>query len=76
MIRARLGNGIFILGVDAENIKRLKQGEPIKVDLSDLGGSDTVVITYGNTMAEIQSELEVLFGPMPAAQPLGPKGEQ
>lgn len=71
MIRARLSNGMFILGIDAENVKRLKEGKPIMVSLAELGGSDDVCIMYGETMQAIADELERASGePLPAATPL------
>lgn len=62
MIRARLSNGAFLFGVDAENIKRLKAGMPLVIELSPMGGSDTVLIMYGETMGDIMAELEKVSG--------------
>lgn len=62
MLRARTNNGIFILGIDAENVKRLKAGKPILVSLAELGGQDDVLICYGDTLADLQRELEQAMG--------------
>jgi hypothetical protein len=62
MLRARLSNGVFILGIDAENVKRLKDGKPILVSLAELGGHDDVMIMYGDTLLDIQDELEQASG--------------
>lgn len=62
MLKARLSNGVFILGLDAENIKRLKEGKPVMVSLAALGGTDDVAIMYGETLADIQAELESASG--------------
>jgi hypothetical protein len=71
MIRARTSDGTFILGIDAENVKRLKQGKPIIVCLSELGGTDNVLIMYGDTLQDIQNELERASGqPLPEPTPL------
>jgi hypothetical protein len=71
MIRARASNGVFILGIDAENVRRLKAGMPIIVSLAELGGTDNVAIMYGETLADIQRELETATGsPLPKAQTL------
>jgi hypothetical protein len=71
MIRARLNHGLFILGIDAENVKRLKEGKPIMVSLAELGGSDDVCIMYGETMQAIAAELERASGaPLPPATPI------
>lgn len=71
MLRARLNNGPFILGIDAENVRRLQAGKPIIVSLAELGGTDDVVIMYGETLADIQKELETVQGaPLPKPTPL------
>lgn len=62
MLRARLSSGTFILGIDAENIERLKAGQPIVVSLAELGGTDDVVIMYGETLEAIAKELEKASG--------------
>ncbi len=62
MLRARLSSGEFILGLDAENIRRLQAGQPIVVSLAELGGTDDVIIMAGNTLADIQRELETASG--------------
>ena len=71
MIRARASDGTFILGIDAENVKRLKEGKPILVSLAELGGHDDVLIVYGNTLQDIVRELEEASGqPLPAPTPI------
>lgn len=70
MLRARLGNGLFILGLESENIRRLKAGEPIVVSLAQIGGTDDVMIMYGDTLQDIIDELERASGqPMPPSKP-------
>jgi hypothetical protein len=52
-------------------VKRLKEGKPIVVSLAEMGGKDDIVIMYGDTLADIQRELEAVSGePLPPAQPL------
>lgn len=66
MLRAVTNNGVFILGLDAENVRRLKAGQTIVVSLAELGGKDDVMIMYGETIADIQRELEhASGGPLP-----------
>lgn len=66
MLRARISDGTFILGIDAENVKRLKKGQPIIVCLAELGGTDDVLIMYGDTLQDIKNELEKISGkPLP-----------
>lgn len=71
MLRARMNDGVFILGIDAENVNRLKNGQPILVCLAELGGTDDVLIIYGETLKDIQNELEAATGqPFPEPQTL------
>ena len=71
MLRARLSNGLFIFGLDAENILRLTSGQPIMVSLAELGGTDDFAIMYGETLENIKRELEAAQGsPLPEAIPL------
>ena len=76
MLYARLSNGTFLLGLDAENVRRLQAGEPIEVDLRRLGGHDKLGLLYGEALADIEADLVKLTGgPLPPAQPLPPVGE-
>lgn len=71
MLRARTTNGVFILGLDAENIRRLQSGQPIMVSLAEMGGTDDVVIMAGNTLEDIKQEIEQAQGrPLPEPTPL------
>lgn len=71
MIRIRLSDGTFIFGVDAENVRRLKAGQPLNIDLTPLGGTDRLIVMYGETMADIVREIETATGQkLPPAQPL------
>lgn len=66
MLRARTSDGSFILGLDAENVRRLKKGKPILVRLPEMGGTDTVLLMYGETLADVRRELEQSIGrPLP-----------
>jgi hypothetical protein len=58
MLIARTSNGVMILGIDAENVRRLKAGQPILKSLAQFGGKDDIVIVYGETLADVQRELE------------------
>ena len=58
MLRARRHDGVFILGIAAENVRRLKAGQPIMVSLAEMGGKDDVIIMYGETLQDIARELE------------------
>jgi hypothetical protein len=70
MLRARLSNGTFLFGIDAENLRRLTSGMPLHVDMKGMGGHDRFIIVYGDTLEDIQRDLEVASGkPLPPAQP-------
>ncbi len=67
MLKAKLTNAdntksTFVLGLDAENIKRLLAGAPIMVQLSDFGGIDNVLIMAGETLQEMTDTLSDKFG--------------
>lgn len=71
MMYARMGDGTFILGLDEENVRRLKEGQPIYATLGKLGGQDDIIIMYGETLDGIRKELESYVGkPLPAAEEL------
>lgn len=65
MLCARTTEGLFILGLDAENVRRLQLGQPIMANLSKLGGTDDILIMVGETLEDIQETLETGFGPLP-----------
>lgn len=69
MIRAQAGP-LWILGIDAENVRRLKAGKPIALDVPP--GTERLLITYGETVTDILRELEEATGaPLPPASPFG-----
>lgn len=71
MIRALLSDGTFLFGVDAENIRRLTNGQPIVIDLTEMGGKDKFAIMYGETIEDIQEQLEEITGePLPTPMTL------
>lgn len=71
MLRARLSDGAFVLGLDAENVQRLREGKPISVNLAQLGGADHIYIVYGETVEAIARELQEAAGsPLPIPKPL------
>lgn len=58
MVKARLNNGIALLGLTDINIDLLKQGKPIKINLEVLGlPPQVVVIMYGETEMKIVKEV-------------------
>lgn len=77
MIRATLTDGRFLFGIDAENVRRLKAGKPLVLDLTLIGGTDTVLVMYGETAGDIMRELEgATGGPLPPAMPFRDPGDK
>ena len=60
MIKARSTKGDLILGLSEENVKRLKDGQPIKFNMKEILGIDAeCVIMYGETERHIMRDLEI-----------------
>lgn len=66
-IRAQLndGNPLLAFGLSAMNIAKLKDGQPIHIDLAELGLVGKVFIFYGETEELMRAEMEMaeLIGP-------------
>ena len=57
MVKARLGTTL-IFGLTSRNLALLQQGQPIPIDLTELGLSEgKVLIMYGHTEDDIAQEL-------------------
>ncbi len=54
------GRHIFVLGLSDGNIKLLRQGKPIPVNLAELGGRGEVLIMWGQTEQHIVDELRAI----------------
>ena len=51
-------------GLSEENIKALKEGKPISIDMSEMGIKDTrVMIFYGETEEDMEKELSSFINP-------------
>ena len=57
MIKARTKSGLIILGLESENIRLLIDHHPMLVNLSEVGGTDRVLIMYGETKDDIVQEI-------------------
>ena len=58
MLKAKITDGPYIFGLDAENIKRLTSGQPILIKMEEIGGVGEIMIIYGETLSDIKNELE------------------
>jgi hypothetical protein len=61
MLKLKSGNKI-LLGIDKENVKRLKKGSPILVKGDDIGLKEDIIIAYGDTLKNITDELNIKVG--------------
>jgi hypothetical protein len=61
MLKGKIGNTI-ILGIDAENVKRLKENRPIFVNGSELDIPMDICIMYGDTLKEVADSLNISLG--------------
>lgn len=63
MIKARAndnstGEPVYILGLSDGNLRKLREGLPITVELQQLGSTGRIVIMHGTTELEIIKELQ------------------
>jgi hypothetical protein len=67
MIKAKAtlkgGRPLYLLGVSALNLQRLREGRPLVVKLESMGGVGEVVIMFGETEGDIARDLSDLIGP-------------
>jgi hypothetical protein len=54
---------LIVFGLSHENLKRLKDGQRIRIDMTSLGGTGHIVIFSGNSEASMTAELADLIGP-------------
>ena len=58
MLKIRSGNKI-ILGIDRDNVDRLKEGKPILIQGVDIGLDVEICIAYGDDLQDILDELNL-----------------
>lgn len=69
VLRDRTGP-VVLLGLSGENVTRLMAGEPILVNLAELGLPPLrIALTGGRTEADIMQQLEQQYGPLPFTCP-------
>jgi hypothetical protein len=61
------GRPLVLLGLTPENLRRLRGGEPILVDLRELGVDARVSITFGQTERALVASLRALGLELPGA---------
>ncbi len=62
MIKAKMtgknGEPRLMFGLSAENVKRLQAGQPIAINLTEMGLEGDVLIFYGETEADMAQMLK------------------
>lgn len=53
---------LYLLGISAENVKRLKQGKPICVNLEEMGGAGELLLLYREHDSELVQDLAEFIG--------------
>lgn len=59
MVKITTVDGNVLLGIEAGNIKRLKEGKPIMVKGADIGKDFDIFIMYGDTINDILKQLKI-----------------
>lgn len=58
MIRARLNNGDWIVGIEERNVELLKEGRPMVIRLKEYDPKlPDICIVYGKTLEDVVKEL-------------------
>jgi hypothetical protein len=60
--RAGDGRPLLVLGLSGENVTRLTAGEPMSLDLRDVGMRLHVLVVYGRTEDDIAGDLKTHLG--------------
>lgn len=61
-IKARMENGKYLIGIDATNVRLLKEGKPMRLDLRELGVEAEIALVYADTLDELFEILELVTG--------------
>jgi hypothetical protein len=61
MVKFKCGD-VTVFGLSEENIKRLKDNQPIRIDMAEIGGTGTTYIYYGKTEKDLAQWLEDVTG--------------
>ena len=58
MIKAKMNNGDLVFGLTSENIYKLRDKQPIVINLKDMGLEDKkIIITFGETEEIIYNDM-------------------
>lgn len=59
MLKAKDKAGNILLGIDADNVKALKAGNPIHISGCELNIPHDILIIYGETLRDVANEIGV-----------------
>jgi uncharacterized alkaline shock family protein YloU len=59
MLKVKTTDGLIVLGIDAENVKRLKDNQPIRVKGDELQIDHDIYIVYGETIQDITQKMGI-----------------
>lgn len=59
----KAGAPCYGFGLSERNLYRLRKGEPIRIDLTLMGGTGEVLIFYGRTEQDMGRDLAEFIGP-------------
>jgi hypothetical protein len=62
MLKAKAGDTV-LFGLSETNMVRLREGKPIKIDMSELGLPGSVIIFYGETEEKMRDDIAQFVGP-------------
>ncbi|EHK56862.1 hypothetical protein [Allomesorhizobium alhagi] len=64
------GQEVVGIGLEAGNIERLMNGEPVRVPAASMGLPFDILIHYGRDKDALVAELESLGAPLPEPKPI------
>lgn len=68
-VQGRTSEGLFVIGLDLENLVAVRAGRPLLLALKDMGAPDDVLVFYGTGMAQIR---KLILDTLGAELPLAP----
>lgn len=51
------GRPVILLGLERGNIERLQDGQPIRIDATELGFAGEILIVYGETADQLAAQI-------------------
>lgn len=65
MLKAKTNHGDLIFGITEDNVRLLKEGKPIKINLGEMGLEEkTIIIFYSETENGLRDYVKEFIDPM------------